>query len=356
MRVLFVLALFIAAIAAASCGGSENLDDASVDMGMPLLNESDNHKVGWGRDDCTSCHPFLPEVHPRLVELPGYSPDRVCVSCHLGNGTGFNKKIPECVFCHTNGALPVQVEERSAHSLTRVRDDDVFTPPTAKAMKDVDCVICHDSANMDGIFTKSDLSDFNKWDRVDINGFCLTCHSPEGVTAQVREIKPADIKSRYSADYHGAGEYTDRGYGNDLAGGYEPSASALSCLSCHTNHSSANRKLFIERFAGADGEHSVSLNNPDDLRDICTRCHENSGGTAAPNGKKQTLKHNGLSSNGWCFKCHPSNGHAIGAEYAESMMAEESGGAGCASCHRHGANLGVNNTEYPYGTVNHSIF
>jgi hypothetical protein len=353
-RVLFAAALFIIAIAAASCGGSEKLEEASVTMGMPLLSDPEKHKVGWGRSDCASCHPYLPAVHPRQVALPGYTQDMVCISCHLGNGSGYAKKTPDCVFCHTNGAKPVNVSNKSAHSLTRY--DDGYSNPAVKVMADIDCVICHDNTNMDGVFTKADLSGFGKWDRAELNGFCLACHSPEGVTAQGRDIKPADIKTKYEIDYHGAGSYADRGFGDNLTGGYGTNYPALPCLSCHTNHSSANRKLFRESFADGEGEFAVRLNNPSDLRDLCAQCHQNIGGVPAPNGKKQTVKHD--KPNGWCFKsgCHPVNGHILGAEYAEHLMTAANGGAGCASCHRHGANMGQDDTTFPYGIKNHSIF
>ncbi|MDR2104482.1 MAG: hypothetical protein LBP51_01865 [Deferribacteraceae bacterium] len=360
MRILSAFLLFSAAIIAASCGGSEKLEEASANMsiGIPLLTEPDKHQVGWGRSDCTSCHPFLPEEHPRLVKLPGYSADEACISCHLSNGTSKGKKIPECVFCHTNGAKGVEaLAKRSAHSITRDRSNPYENPPT-KSMSDIDCVICHDSANMDGKFTKDDLSDFGVWDRGELNDFCFACHSPNGATAQGLNIKYTDIKTSYILDYHGQIGYTDRGYGNDLIGGRTPNSPALSCLSCHTKHSSNNRKLFIESFSDGGAAVNVKLNNPSDLRDLCTRCHQNDGGESAPNGKKQTIKHD-IKSGGWCFQsgCHPTNGHPVGAEYARTLMKQEYGGSGCTSCHRHGANAGATpNNLYPDGTENHSIF
>ncbi len=368
-----LFALAFAAVTAAglvSCGGSEK-NDTPISMSMPLLTSAAMHGegVGWNRADCTTCHPLvsLPTPHPVIPEINDMTRDEVCMMCHLGNGADGRFKIPMCVKCHTDasvfGADAVNVTGYSMHTVTNTG---------AAQITDYDCIVCHDSTNMDGKFTFDDLSGLMNlsnygntvWDKSNLNNFCFTCHSSSGTKAQGIYILGYNAKDKYPDDYHGNATYysTDNSLRPDNGVG-----DTLGCLSCHRRHTSDNRKLFIMTGAetGVVTDESarnatVTLNIDNaDLRDLCAVCHagdpaQHPDSVPAPNGLYQVSKH----TDSVCYTCHVNGGmrppvsYPLGANLAASMM---SSGDSCNACHKHGANMGPSSTQYPIGTT-HSRF
>ena len=359
---IFLLLSFavITAVYTVSCGGGSENNDTTVRVSMPLLTRAEVHGsgIGWKRNDCDSCHSFasLPAPHPNIVEVTGMTQNEVCMMCHLGNGVDGRFNIPKCVNCHTDGnAFGAKAMSGAGFSMHTVTDKN------AAQMSDIDCIICHDSTRMNGRFDYSDLSALTsegaEWDKSNLNNFCLTCHSANGVYTQERSISGFNMKDVYPNDYHGdtVYEYEMGALRPDNVRG-EP----LSCLNCHRVHTSDNRKLFIMTGADArivtDGDAknaAVTLNGDDsDLRDLCVICH--AGDTAhpdsvpAPNGLYQTTKH----IEGYCFNCHRLTGpRPVGASIAINLMSI----GGCRLCHKHGANMGPASVDFPNGII-HSRF
>ncbi|MDF1613883.1 cytochrome c3 family protein [Desulfurivibrio dismutans] len=338
----------------AACGGSSSAAKDDYDppgTGVaPRLLSSDDHAggLGWGRKDCLTCHPMerVEAMHAemkgiadslvRLADRVGGDVQRSCLACHDTNGLD-PVQGRECLICHGNSGVMAgagQFKKEHAHTITHIGGN---------ALRDVDCVVCHERSNMDGTFDlNDDLTRFRAGVSYDsINDFCLTCHDFDGVSTPVGDIIPpplrypelpqapvytdlqrsfmgagsTDAERRATADIHGFRSGTSQadkpvvsaGLPNVYRAGYE-AGMVLSCTDCHFVHSSGNPYLITER-ADTAGEltdaavlsSSVAVSERN-FEQLCAVCHTHEQGGDVGNGLRGSLHFAGYV--GDCVSCH----------------------------------------------------
>ena len=195
---------------------------------------------------CTTCHAAVDatDIPHKITNknakgLSAGQPD-LCYDCH--DRSLFNKKIVHaaigmgCTSCHNPHA------SKNAKLLTS-------EPPDL-------CYACHDK----GMFTKKNIHP------PVAAGQCTTCHAPHSSDNAALLDKPVHELCKTCHDDKTSGKHILAGYGlgdrHPTTGRTDPTHPnrELSCLSCHTPHSSSGKHLFTDA--------AVSSGN------LCLLCHK----------------------------------------------------------------------------------
>ncbi len=317
-KIILIATLFLLCIGCGAGTDEERRSSiSSVQSSSLLLTPS---HTGWGLRDCKACHP-LSVIHrdrgviKDMVSVKGFT---TCMGCHGDNGTDGERR---CTVCHNKNDMPLKPYQHGGHVHGFSGDN---------GLEDSECIICHDSSNMNGVFTPyNDLTIFmdehgTYSEYTSIFEFCLRCHNryhqqPGFEITGYEYTNPlVAMEDNYRfIDRHGTVDGTGDGIYRGLREGYEYGTS-LECTECHNVHGTTNPFLLIDStVAGVRGlDSSIRLRpysieiDGGNLSQLCVICHKMD--TVLDDGDRDTG--NGLS----------------GVHYVESD---------CTDCHTHGAGL-----------------
>ncbi len=262
--------------------------DVSLERGQLLLTERHGGDgSAWGNENCSACH-FSRSIHRDAPAIRGIVRDvgfDSCTGCHGQNGTD---AIRRCTICHNADRLPRSPIQEGIETHD-------FSVDEQHVLADEQCLICHQSSDMDGTFEADiDLTRYqNQFNRFSVpyrNGveFCLSCHNREdqipGFEMQPRFLRDplVTINDSYRhIDFHGFVRGSgDRIYAGLRAGSYQY-GDLVECTDCHAMHGTHNKKLIVDRTdAGMVGLDPAIRNQPvfinverGDYSQLCVTCH-----------------------------------------------------------------------------------
>ncbi len=263
--------------------------DVSLEKGQLLLTpRHGGDGSAWGNENCSACH-FSRSIHSEapvirnIVREVGFS---TCTGCHGSNGTEAERK---CTICHNPQRLP------TAPIMTAPETHD-FSVKESVPLNDRECLICHHSSDMDGVFEPDiDLSYFpHAQPALDLpyrSGveFCLRCHNKNdqqpGYEMQARFPRDplVDMDVNYQHyDVHGYQRGSGQRTYTGLRSGSYQYGDLLECTDCHAMHGTHNPKLILDRTdAGATKLAPEIRNLPvlinvvdGDYSQLCVSCHD----------------------------------------------------------------------------------
>lgn len=233
---------------------------------------------GWGQVQCDGCH-LLNRIHQErgrsvqtIVRRKGYES---CGGCHGKNGT--NIATP-CAICHNPTDLPTAPELSGAENHN-------FAAGQVSGLSDAQCISCHKSSNMDGVFNlNADLTSFSSEPYETLTDFCIACHNTthqqKGFEIHRHKRHPlVAMELNYNVlDKHGYPKGSGQRTYFGLRAGYQY-ASVVECSDCHAMHGTHNPKLIIDsstkgaRKLQNKTPYSVNVINGD-YSQLCVLCHK----------------------------------------------------------------------------------
>jgi hypothetical protein len=302
-----------------ACQQGEQPAAVSLQSGNLIL--SMDHGGGgsaWGLASCDSCH-ALQTLHAQadmireITRRKGYAS---CTGCHGDNGSGAAR---QCQLCHNHQDLPASPYLDGMHRHGFVKN-------ATAALSDEQCVSCHRSSDMNGIFELTrDLTVFADQHGLQtpysrLSDFCLRCHNRDHQQTDFPVIAEYNSALVASEEYY---RHTDRhglpdGSGQHSFGGLRSAydyGTIVDCSDCHAMHGTANQALIIDN----------SLKGASRL-DATLRTKPYVIATGAGNFSQL------------CVMCH-----RMGVELDDALVDTGNGLSGvhqvsgdCAECHRHG--------------------
>ncbi len=299
---------------------------SGVILGGDLILDRSHGGAGsaWGLAECAGCHP-LAVIHEAargiapLVRRHGYA---TCTGCHGDNGSNRPRR---CTICHNASDLPRTPLSTGRHAHGFIAD-------TGEPLRDGQCLVCHQAADMDGRFEpEQDLTPLpdatgHATRYRSIADFCLRCHNrnhqqPGFAMDGERFDDPliaVEDAWRY-IDKHGLSSGTGEGTYAGLRAGYRY-RSVVECTDCHAMHGTDNGKLIIDsslkgvtRLDPALRERPYRIDTAHgDYSQLCVMCHAmelllDAGGEDTGNGLSGVHKRGGD-----CRPCH-THGEAVQA-------------------------------------------